>query len=263
MITAGFFSIGDRRLYAEVEGQGSPTVIIEVGSTMPGTADPGWLSIRAALAQETRVFTYDRANLGKSDPVGLPRSLNEFTADLRAVLNAVRIEPPYLLVGCSFGGMIVTHFASLYPAEICGLVLLDPPHPEINLRTLALLPPEVPGEPRSLTEFRKLAWQEQYAPLETNEIESLDFPTSIRQAQATWNLGDIPLALFTAGINEYGEGFPAELAAAYEQTWWELNRATAMLTTKYEHILVEDSDHIIHEHRPDLVMAAIRRLISR
>jgi pimeloyl-ACP methyl ester carboxylesterase len=263
MVTPGFYTIDDRRMYAEVEGDGSPTVVIEVGSTMPGTTDPGWQPIRAALALETCIFTYDRANLGKSDPVPLPRTLDNFAADLHGVLLAARVEPPYVLVGCSLGGMIVTHFASLQPREVCGLVLLDPPHPEINLRTLALLPPETPGEPRSLSEFRRLAWQEQFAPLETSELECLDFPTSLRQAQSTWNLRDIPVTVFTAGINEYEQDFPPAAAGAYEEAWWDLNHSMAALSSRSNHILVEDSDHLIHQSRPDLVLAAVRHFIAR
>ncbi len=228
---------------------------------MPGTNDSGWWPIRDQLAQTQRVFLYDRANLGRSDPASLPRTLNEFRADLCALLRAAKVEPPYVLVGSSFGGMLVTHYASLYPAEVLGILLLDAPHPEVDLRTLELLPPQTPDEPRSLAEFRQLAWQEQYAPLETFEREGLDAPASIVQAADTWNLGDITLIVLTAGTNEYGPDFPGQVIADYEALWLEQQKQYAALSTRSTQQVVEDSDHVIHFNKPELVIEAIKQLI--
>jgi pimeloyl-ACP methyl ester carboxylesterase len=38
--------------------------------------------------------------------------------------------PPYLLVGHSFGGLVMRIVASRYPDRVAGLVLVDPAHPE-------------------------------------------------------------------------------------------------------------------------------------
>ncbi len=237
-----------------------PAVVIEVGSTMPGTADPGWRAIGEKLSQETQVFFYDRASLGKSDPAFLPRTLADFAEDLRLVLQAAAVPPPYILVGGSFGGMIVTHYASLHPQEVGGVMLVDSPHPEVNLRTLALLPPETPSEPKSLADFRRQAWLEQYAPPETFEREGLDATASIAQAQEIWDLRDIPLVVLTAGIDEWEESFPAETARRYEDLWLDMQKKLAGLSTRTTHTIVEDSDHLIHERRPEVVMEAVRNL---
>ncbi len=191
-----YYLVNGRRIFAELHGvrqSGQPVIVVEVGSTQAGTKDRGWWPVRDVWASEAQVFFYDRAGLGGSDPVRLPRprSVADFTSDLHGVLRAAGVEPPYLLVGGSFGGLIVTHYASLYPREVAGIVLEDSTHPEHNLRTLALLPAEVPGESQALKNFRSFVWTETYAPLETNEAEGLDFPTSIQQMRAAWDLGEI------------------------------------------------------------------------
>jgi pimeloyl-ACP methyl ester carboxylesterase len=253
------FDVGNRKLYAEQVGHGHPTVVIEVGSAQAGTQDLGWHPLRDALASETSVFLYDRAGMGASDPVPLPRPISEFVADLRSVLNAAGIEPPYILIGGSFGGMIVTHYAGLHPQEIAGIVLLDSPHPEINALTLAILPPETPEESESLNAFRDLHWRELYDPLSA-DMEGVDLLASVSQMRAAWDLGDIPLVVLTAGQNEWEEDFPREIAVQYEQLWLDLQKELAARSINGVHLIVEKSGHHIHEEAPDVVLNAIRGL---
>jgi pimeloyl-ACP methyl ester carboxylesterase len=47
-------------------------------------------------------------------------------SDLRALLAAAGEEPPYILVGHSFGGLVVRLYAASYPDEVVGIVLVDP-----------------------------------------------------------------------------------------------------------------------------------------
>ena len=46
--------------------------------------------------------------------------------DLHDMLERSRIPSPYVLVGHSLGGAVVFLFASMYPDEVAGLVLVDP-----------------------------------------------------------------------------------------------------------------------------------------
>lgn len=260
-IWQGFVSTHDRRLFAQRFGSGSPTVVYETGSLMPGTNDPGWWPIRDAVCAETSVFFYDRSGLGQSDPALRPRPLSAFTADLRAALQGSGTQPPYVLVGGSFGGMLVLNYANQYPQEVNGVLLVDSTHPEVNKRVLAVLPPEHPGEPQALRDFRTLLWQMDHAPLETNEWEGLDVPASIGEARG-WNLRSIPLTVLTAGLDEWEVGFPEDAANRDAQVWTDLQNEMAALSTRSKHVVVADSDHIIHDRRPDVVIQAIRELIS-
>jgi pimeloyl-ACP methyl ester carboxylesterase len=48
--------------------------------------------------------------------------------ELREILHHLKIKPPYLLVGHSYGGLSMRLFASMYPQEVVGLVLEDAAH---------------------------------------------------------------------------------------------------------------------------------------
>ena len=47
---------------------------------------------------------------------------------MRELLRAAGVTPPYVLVGHSLGGAYARRYAQLFPAEVAGLVLLDPAH---------------------------------------------------------------------------------------------------------------------------------------
>jgi pimeloyl-ACP methyl ester carboxylesterase len=65
-----------------------------------------WLAIQRALASDVPVVLYDRGGLGWSDPGIRPRTAARMAEELHALLAAARIEPPYVLAGHSFGGLI-------------------------------------------------------------------------------------------------------------------------------------------------------------
>ncbi|MBV8897071.1 MAG: alpha/beta hydrolase, partial [Acidobacteriaceae bacterium] len=67
---------------------------------------------------------------GWSDAARGRRSTLNLTVELKTMLEAAGIEPPYVLVGHSFGAFIVQRFVDLYPEDVRGVVLLDPPQPE-------------------------------------------------------------------------------------------------------------------------------------
>jgi pimeloyl-ACP methyl ester carboxylesterase len=88
------------------------------------------------IAEHTRVCAYDRAGWGGSDPApDEPRDADDVIDDLGALLTAAGEEGPYVLVGSSFGGMIVTYYAARHPDQVDGVVLLDVPAPSDTLST--------------------------------------------------------------------------------------------------------------------------------
>jgi len=70
--------------------------------------------------------SYDRCGLGWSGPSKSERTPTEIAAELRDLLHAAGIPPPYVLVGHSFGGLVVRRYALNYPDEVAGVVLVDP-----------------------------------------------------------------------------------------------------------------------------------------
>src|SRR6185503_10870952 len=88
-----------------------------------------------AVAEFTRVCAYDRPGTyaeikgeivpSRSDPVAQPRTAPEMVEELHALLQAAEVPGPYVLAGHSFGGFMARLYASTYPDEVVGLVLVD------------------------------------------------------------------------------------------------------------------------------------------
>ena len=111
-------------------GEGEPATVFVPGG---GSLGLDFLLVHEQVAQLTTSVLYDRAGTGWSDDADLPRSADEVTDELRALLQVAAPPPPYLLVGHSLGGIYVQRFAQRFPEEVAGLLLLDPAHEDWDL----------------------------------------------------------------------------------------------------------------------------------
>ena len=111
------------RLHLLEKGAGESTVIFEAGIAASSVS---WQLVQPRVAAFARTFSYDRAGLGWSEPVRGPRTLQQSIRELHTLLQVAGAKAPYLLVGHSYGGLLVRAFAAAYPEEIAGLVLVDP-----------------------------------------------------------------------------------------------------------------------------------------
>jgi pimeloyl-ACP methyl ester carboxylesterase len=102
---------------------GAPVIVFEAGAS---NSLEIWGGILPRLASMAPVVAYDRAGLGRSDWDGMTPTPRHVADRLRRVLQEVGAGPPYVLVGFSWGGMLARYFAGYYPAEVVGLVLVDP-----------------------------------------------------------------------------------------------------------------------------------------
>jgi pimeloyl-ACP methyl ester carboxylesterase len=72
------------------------------------------------------MVTYDRPGVGQSEPVDEIPTIKNVADRLIKILEQLDLEPPYLLVGHSLGGVYVRGFAVYYPEMLAGLVIVDP-----------------------------------------------------------------------------------------------------------------------------------------
>ena len=95
---------------------------------LPGAGLIGldYLNIHNEVSRFTTSVLYDRAGTGWSDDGRLPRTADEVTDELRSVLSAAQIPPPYLLVGHSLGGAYARRYAQSCPDNVAAILLLDP-----------------------------------------------------------------------------------------------------------------------------------------
>ncbi|MFC3069896.1 alpha/beta fold hydrolase [Phenylobacterium soli] len=124
-----------RRLNLVCMGQGGPTVLFEAGGSDWSAI---WALVQPAVGRGTTACAYDRAGLGYSDPAAAPRSPIAVVEDLHALVSAAGLARPLVLVGHSLGGFDAKLYATLYPEDIAGLVLLDPAEDRTWDRTRAL-----------------------------------------------------------------------------------------------------------------------------
>jgi pimeloyl-ACP methyl ester carboxylesterase len=227
-----FVDIGDSRLYLCCARTGTPTVVLEAGL---GDTHEIWAPIQAAVAAFTRVCSYDRGCQGRSAPG---------TQD-------GDISGPYVLVGHSFGGLVVQLFASRYPEETAGLVLVDTAHEEQEAWLMAELSSDEMAE-----QMRFQAGE---------NAEGADVTTSFAEARAAhWQL-QAPLVVLVRGTmppDEEPPNWTPERAARMEPSWLRLQAALARRSPRGRLVIAERSGHYIHHRQPDLVAEAIRQIVQ-
>lgn len=118
--------VGGRRLHAICAGEGSPTVVLEAGIAASSLS---WARVQREVATFTRVCAYDRAGLAWSDTAPHRPTLARVLDDLHALLTKGQIAAPYVLVGHSYGGFVVSAYAARHPEQVAGLVFVDMPAP--------------------------------------------------------------------------------------------------------------------------------------
>ena len=120
-------SLGDFRLHTVVDGpkNDKPTVVIEGGG---GLATNYYHWLNEGLKDSLRVFRYDRAGIGYSDPSNTLRSPEIIAKELHKLLRKSGELPPYILVGHSLGGPYVKVFTELYSEEVSAIVMIDATH---------------------------------------------------------------------------------------------------------------------------------------
>ena len=116
-------SIDGRQLHFYAQGNGAPAVILESGIAASSLT---WAHVQPLLAKFTCAVSYDRPGLAWSELPSAAPTLERMTKTLASLLDKAQIPPPYVLVGHSFGGLLVRAFAQERPDQVTGLVLVDP-----------------------------------------------------------------------------------------------------------------------------------------
>jgi pimeloyl-ACP methyl ester carboxylesterase len=279
------YAAAGRQLLLHRAGAGGPAVVFLSGAGLIGL---DFLNLHDAVARFATSVIYDRAGTGWSDSVTLPRSAADAARELRQLLAAAEVAPPYVLVGHSLGGAYARRFAQLFPSDVAGVVLLDPAHegyasmpaqplPTQLLQGLKLLP--------ALLDMRRF-----YRPMFTRMLAT--WPDGLRERLIDYHLAhwsrtlqesrnlnsevlpelrdggpmpDAPLIVLTAmGID------PFQAALLATPHLHELNarklafyEAFAASVARGENRAIEGAGHsTLHTERADAVVTAIRDVIE-
>jgi pimeloyl-ACP methyl ester carboxylesterase len=275
---AGLVDIGGRSVYLECRGTGSPTVVLVAGYRASArywsddllNPDAPRTMVLPAVAEFTRVCAYDRPGtyasigeddfVGRSDAIAQPRTAPDAVAELHALLQAAEVPGPYVLAGHSLGGLFTRLYASTYPDEVVGLVLVD----AYSERLETLMSPE---------QWQALVWLNQGVGTDTvipipgyGDVETLRWGGDnavMREAVAASPLRPMPLAVLG-----HGKPFP-QSAEAQGFTSGELeaffragNADLATLVPQGRFSVASESGHDIHQDQPELVTEAIRQVVA-
>jgi pimeloyl-ACP methyl ester carboxylesterase len=149
--------MADRTVEISMAGEGAPLIVLESGLGEDASA---WSHVFGELAARSRTLAYSRPGFGRSTAAMTARTAKIEARELRDLLLALNAEPPFLLVGHSWGGLIVEAFANAYPEEMCGLVLLDPTHPHLIERMRSDTPDDLRTFERLVKDLQGAARQE-------------------------------------------------------------------------------------------------------
>jgi len=246
-ISGQLIDIGGYRLCLNYAGQGSPTVIIDSGG---GEGASAWSLILAEVAKFTAVCSYDRAGVGQSEPSPKPRTSEQMVQELHILLQNAAVLPPYVLVGHSFGGLNMQLYASHYPDQIAGIVLLDPTFSELVGRI------ELHESDRLLA-----LWNSQFDQ-QTEGISQANFAASCQQVAGARQLPNVPLIVLSAAQPVPLPPEFQDVGLAILQIMMEGHAALVKRAAQGQHILAEKSNHQNIKDQPELIVAAIRQVVE-
>ena len=210
----------------------------------------------AELARTTRTCAYDRAGLGSSLPMpGVHDAADEIN-DLQRLLDGARIGGPLVLVGHSYGGLLVRLFANAHPSETAGVVLVESMGQDQDRRFL-------PIWQAAPARVRRVLPKPGASPVE----DGVDLRASQALATKISTLGDTPLAVITRGRSE-DDGLPplpANVRAPIDRLWLTMQDELAALSTDHLHVVALRSGHFVQDvdfGQPDVVIAAVRAVVE-
>jgi pimeloyl-ACP methyl ester carboxylesterase len=227
------------------------------------------------VAAFTRVCAYDRPGTttvienallpSRSDPAVMPRTAAESVYDLHALLAAADVSAPYVLVGHSYGGMLMRLYASTYPDEVVGMVLVDA---------------FSEGLEAQMTAEQWTAYAEIFQPVPEAlagypDLEFTDLDTSVSQVRDETEATPLPPCPQAPGVPfplvVLSRGRPMTMPAdlpggltgeGLERAWTVEQDLLAALVPGARHVIARESEHYIQLQQPELVIAAVQQVVE-
>jgi pimeloyl-ACP methyl ester carboxylesterase len=232
-----------------LSGTGDPGIVLLNGA---GMTLAGWQALYPDIERLARVFAWNRFGLPGSDAPPAVQRGAVVVASLRELLAHAGLEPPYVLVGHSLGGLFANLFARLYPAEVAGVLFLEATHP----RDEATLPQDRAKLAHGLSKVQG----EPARDFEDNLHAEIDAAAgTVQEVEAAGPFPAVPVAVITGGIDAPASLLSPEAAQARRAH----QVALARLSPDTEHVIAEGSGHFPQHSEPKLVLDVLERLLQR
>ncbi|MGZ3863171.1 MAG: alpha/beta fold hydrolase [Bacteroidia bacterium] len=247
-----FVEINGKKQYYLDKGTGKPTVIFLTGLGVPMTDIS---EIQNQVSLFTRTITYDRAGIGRSEPLNNERHLENLTTELNELLDKIGINKA-ILVGHSMGGWLAQYFTYKHPEKVIGLIILDSPDISYRSKRRALR-----------TETEKLKFDSLPG---AYYMDNGEFSETIKSELK--NTRTVDSALLA------GKKIPVKIPLTFiastqvsedkyskQDNEIKLGLLKGQLKTnpKMKLILTEKSGHFIYEDEPKLVISEIASMVNR
>jgi pimeloyl-ACP methyl ester carboxylesterase len=291
--------VGGRKMNLYCSGKGATTVVFDAPS---GDAGWSWFRVQPAVAKQTRACVFDRAGLGFSDPAKRPNTSENVAEDLHKLLAAAGVKPPYLLVGNSLGGANMQVYAYRYPAEVKGLVLVEPQHEDLTARLDKASQGNLKKFHAMVGEQNKYcmsAAEKGFKPGSEEQMNCVGKPADVYGAAlgaavasatskpAYWHsvtdewegikqsdeqlrklrrpFGDTPVLVLTRGVSPFAvPGKPqSALNKAMEDENAAIHKQTAALSKHGVQRVVPGAGHVIQADKPEAVADAVLEILKQ
>lgn len=236
--------VGGHAIHMVEQGQGAPVIVLEAGFA----SDSGeWAPVQSKLAGISTVVSYDRPGIGKSEAGGTPRTARQIASDLHDALHNAHLDPPYVLVGHSAGGLYIRMFAYLYPKETAGMVLVEP---------------GPVGFYRWFKQHKPDAWNAMKADVVASsvgakqETDSLD--VTLEQVQKAWPLPNVPAFVLVATKPQ-----PPFKDADGLTVWISMQKSFCGKLADCTYIEDATSGHYMPGDDPNLIVSSVRKVVAR
>lgn len=238
----------------------SPTIVLDVGFA---ESYDSWKPLLSKLTKNASIFAYNRAGYIGSDVGVFPRTSKQIVEELKTLLEENKIEPPYILVGHSFGALNMQLFLDTLPDKVKAAVLIDPPPLKwlsgesfVELKTIAEKQIELFEEKASLAKNQNE--KNFYITLVSEHKEMFDSAIQIFSDIESYN--DIPLTIISSSIPNQAFGKDAE---AFQKFWIEENEKISKKSSNGKFIIAKNSRHHVHLDNEELVINEIRKYLIK
>jgi len=242
-------NVGDHKLEVKIKEGGPISVVFEAGMTFDLST---WDPVYDIIGTFTTAVAYSRAGHGGSEEGPFPRTPERLFQDFNSMLDTLQLDHPIILVGHSWGGLLIRYYANLIPEKVGGIVLIDATHEDQDIMKM---------------EADSVKWNEEYQ-------KYLQFADSLKAAKSyprsvfsendvcddillkvvdfnIDSLPDIPTVVLTSVKGD--SRYPND-----KENWREMHSEWLQNKSNAIWIVTDRGGHFIHKDQPDLVVNAIK-----
>jgi len=239
--------IGDRHIesYIHRHDQAAYTLVFESGAR---NCIQRWGKVLQQVPADVNVYAYNRPGYCGSSRVATERNSENIASELRQALSQQGLNPPYILIGHSIGGLYMQQFARQYPDEVQGLVLVDAMYPGVL------------KAPEEFPLYTKIAMSVFLSKVVKEEVDLAH--ASGLMIDTLPGIDDKPIVrLFNVPQRAIDDGTAIEVDFGVFNSDEKLREKVKNM---YPHAktVIADSSHQIQESSPELVVQAIRDVMQ-